>query len=159
MSRFAKAMSPQRQMAYHCGGVFWIFDKARRASIGMFCTIPTQLMNGNKKVVPYWGKCFLSIKAVSWLVQFKLPQKNCTSNHTSNTVLTERDYWFALMQANNIFNISNKVFHFGIICLILHTQEFIIEKNVLIRNQYNLPAGVFVATLFVTEFQNGKHRC
>ena len=32
-------------------------------------------------------------------------------------------------------------------------------KNVLIRNQYNLPAGVFVDTLFVTAFQNEKLPC
>ncbi len=30
----------EMRLVVHCGGVFWIFDKAHRTSIGMFCTIP-----------------------------------------------------------------------------------------------------------------------
>jgi hypothetical protein len=41
----------------------------------------------------------LSVNKGCFLVQFHLPPKNCTSNRTSNTVLTEWDLLFCIIVA------------------------------------------------------------
>ncbi len=103
----------------------------------------------------------LSVNKGCFLVQFQLPPKNHTSNCTSNLkygidrtgllfcINVAKQYIQYFEQSIPFWNNMSYVTYIGI--------QY--QKNVLIRNQYNLPAGVFVATLFLTEFQNGKHRC